>query len=516
MRKEFLKGVDISFLPQYEDKGCVIKDVDGTRIEPFELLRKYRVNAVRLRIWHTPSNKKESGGYCSLEHTIAMAKRIHEQGMKFMLDFHYSDWWADPAQQNKPAAWENMCFAELEEAVFDYTRDTLLALEEQGVLPEIVQIGNEIRSGLLFPEGQLPDYEGMVRLINAGIRGAREVADKSKMQLMIHLDQGGRFFFLKEWFDKAFEHGLEEFELIGLSFYPFWHGTYQDLKETMERLVSVYKKPIMIVETAHPWRTCENGFVDKKQVEIAGFEADVQGQKRVLDLMMQLVANVPDGMGQGVFYWEPLCPAQHEHGGWDTNMGILDENGRAMESIQSFLFEREHCSSEVLAKLLSMRQVKDNQDAIHLLSGKANLLRNADWEDGLLHWNMTENTENVMAQIYPEFVDPFPAPPVNAIRVEANKQFVYRLEQEVEIPPGNYRLQAQIKGVDTTNVNVRLFALDGDKEYFEVIHPTEHMWEPYTMENVKCNTGRLKVGICIDAPPMYLLVKKFALVNEGE
>ncbi len=514
MSRAFLKGVDISFLPQYEKEGMVIKDIDGTPKEAFDLLEKYGVNAVRLRLWHTPENIEESGGYCSLADTIAMAKRIKAHNMEFMLDFHYSDWWADPAQQRKPAAWTDYSFEELEQAVYDYTKDTLLELKAQGLLPSVVQIGNEIRSGLLFPEGQLPDYVGMVKLINAGIRGARAVAGKDEMQVMIHLDQGGRFFFLKEWFDNALAAGMEEFDVIGLSFYPFWHGTYQDLKETMERLISLYGKPIMIVETAHPWRIVKDGFVDKKQVEIAGFEASEAGQKVVLDLVMQLVASVADEMGQGVFYWEPLCKAQSEHQGWDTNMGVLDEDGRAMEGIKSFLFERAQYSGAKLAELLAKRNVKDNREVISQLSGKKNLLRNADWEDGLLHWNMSENTENVMAQIFPEFVEPFPAPPVNAIRMEANKQFTYFLEQDVDVAPGKYSLQVQIKGVDTTNVNVKLFALDGDKEYFEVIHPTEHEWEPYTIENIECETGHLKIGIHVDAPPMYLLMKEFVLVSE--
>ena len=197
MSRPFLKGVDISFLPEYEEAGMIVKDIDGTPVETFDLLEKYGVNAVRLRLWHTPANIVESGGYCSLEHTIAMAKRIKAHNMEFMLDFHYSDWWADPAQQRKPAAWEKFSFEELEQAVFDYTRETLLLLKKQGLLPSVVQIGNEIRSGFLFPEGQLPDCAGMVKLINAGIRGARSVADKNEMQVMIHLDQGGRFFFLK-------------------------------------------------------------------------------------------------------------------------------------------------------------------------------------------------------------------------------------------------------------------------------------------------------------------------------
>ena len=251
---EFQKGMDLSFIPELEDAGVQVKDFDGTVMDPLDLVQKYGVNSVRLRIWNAPEHVRESGGYCSYAHTLAMAKRIRAHGMSFMLDFHYSDFWADPGQQRKPKDWENLSFKELKEAVFSYTRDTLTALKEEDVLPDIVQIGNEIRSGLLFPDGELPDYTKMVQLVNAGIRGARAAAGKDEMQVMIHLDQGGRYFYLKEWFDCSFEAGLEDFDLIGLSYYPFWHGTFTDLKETMTKLIQDYKKPIMVVETAHAWR----------------------------------------------------------------------------------------------------------------------------------------------------------------------------------------------------------------------------------------------------------------------
>ena len=140
----------------------------------------------------------------------------------------------------------------------------------------------------------------MVQLVNAGIRGARAAAGKDEMQVMIHLDQGGRYFYLKEWFDCSFEAGLEDFDLIGLSYYPFWHGTFTDLKETMTKLIQDYKKPIMVVETAHAWRKSAHGFIDEQQEKIAGFPATPAGQKQVLDLVANIVASLPDEMGQGI------------------------------------------------------------------------------------------------------------------------------------------------------------------------------------------------------------------------
>ena len=139
----FFKGMDISGLPQYLDNGMKLKDIDGTPMESFAFLKKYGVNSIRLRIWVNPENEPFSGGYCSLEHTLKMAKQIKDNDMSFMLDFHYSDWWADPGKQKKPLAWEGLDRDALETKVYEYTREVLLALEKQGTLPDIVQIGNE-------------------------------------------------------------------------------------------------------------------------------------------------------------------------------------------------------------------------------------------------------------------------------------------------------------------------------------------------------------------------------------
>src|SRR5699024_10869752 len=141
-----------------------------------------------------------------------------------------------------------------------FTRDSLLTLKEGGAMPDMVQIGNEIRSGRLFHNGEAPDFRGLARLVNAGLRGPR-AAGGPGLQVMIHLDQGGRYFYLEEWFDRAMENGLEDFDVIGLSYYPFWHGTFADLKESMEKLAARYRKPIILAETAYAWRITPQGFI---------------------------------------------------------------------------------------------------------------------------------------------------------------------------------------------------------------------------------------------------------------
>ncbi len=564
---EFQKGMDISGLPELEASGAEIKDFDGTVKDAFDLIKEYGVNSVRLRLWNNPENVKEADGYCDYAHTLAMAKRIKAHGMSFMLDFHYSDFWADPGQQNKPLAWKDLSFEKLKEAVFTFTKETLSGLKAEGVLPDVVQIGNEIRSGLLFPDGELPDYKQMVQLVNAGIKGARAVADADEMQVMIHLDQGGRYFYLKEWFEKSFEAGLDDFDLIGLSYYPFWHGTFSDLKETLTKLLADYHKPIMIVETAHAWRKSAQGFIDEKQEKIAGVPATPEGQRKVLDLVANIVASLPDEMGRGIYYWEPICIPKEGEGGWSENMGLLDTTGKVMEGIHAFEFTRENYRGKEPAKIyepelirmvlndkpalpeklsvlyydgtiekkpVSWKNVPDGQElgtfAIEgMVEGVSfpahctvevakelpvaeNLLVDANWDDGLTQWEVKKSEEQVTVQLMPEFIDPFPAPPVNGLRVESPKNFTFSVTQKVHLAKeGFYQLSVEFCGTDTTNVDVRLFlkSEEGTKE--TTIHPTEHEWSLYEIKDVFCKPQDITVGIRISSPPVYGMMRRFCL-----
>lgn len=568
--RDYYKGMDVSSLPELEERGVLFKDFDGSNMDPFDLMKKYGVNAVRLRLWNNPENVEEAKGYCDLEHTISMAKRIKEHDMSFMLDFHYSDFWADPGQQRKPKAWEKLNFDELKKAMYMFTRDTLLKLKENGVLPEIVQIGNEIRSGLLFPEGELPDYVHMVELVNAGISAARTVANTDTMKVMIHLDQGGRYFYLKEWFEKSMEAGLLDFDLIGLSYYPFWHGTFMDLRDTLIKLISDYEKPIMIVETAHAWRRSKQGFIDESQERVAGIPATPEGQRRVLDFVNNITASLPDNMGLGVYYWEPLCVPNNNEGGWSENMGILDETGRVMESVHAFEFSRGQLRAKEAGKVyepdiikilegerpvfpekvpvlffdgtLEKREVvwQIPQDTWELgeyvISGevqgidlpvcckvmvvkeipqKENLIKNSNWESGFAQWEKEQSDASVWVQFFPEYDQPFPAPPINALRFEAPKNFVISISQQIEITKeGYYTLQVEYRGADTTNVEIALFVKTADKSQETKIHPTEHAWDIYEVNMVWCKTQTVTVGIRISSPPIYGMMRKFSFFLE--
>lgn len=552
----FYKGMDLSFLPQGMDEGMEVKDFDGKVMEPLALVKKYGVNAVRLRLWNEPDKVADAKGYCDLAHTIEMAKQIKQYGMSFMLDFHYSDYWADPGNQTKPAAWKELHGKELADAVYLFTRDTLLSLKQEGVLPDIVQIGNEIRSGLLFPDGELPDVEGMTALINAGIRGARDVADKERMQVMIHLDQGGRYRFLKDWFDNAIAAGMLDFDLIGLSYYPFWHGTFTDLKETAEQLVKDFHKPIMVVETAHAWRKSKKGFIDDAQERIAGIPATPEGQKQVVDMVMNIVASLPDGMGQGVYYWEPLCVPDGQ-GGWNESMGILAEDGTVMDTIRSFSFTEMQACFKKAAKIYEPKDIiclRGNKpvlpDTLKILyydgttdrygvrwqempegwykntgvfviegtveggfkstvtvrvtdciEEKENLVHNPKWKEGFAEWNITKSGDEVALSVEE-----------GVLTVNSPMNFRCTIAQTIELEePGVYRLKVSYRGVDTTNVDVRMF-METNKQYQdEIIHPTDEEWVGYELDNMQCDAGRLTFGIKMVSPPIFGRICDFCI-----
>ncbi|MCS3155922.1 arabinogalactan endo-1,4-beta-galactosidase [Phocaeicola dorei] len=192
-------GADISFVPQSEKGGVVYKNVDGKETDICQIMAAHHFNTIRLRVFVNPEAKEgyaPEKGYCDLKHTLAMARRIKKAGMKFALDLHYSDTWADPDKQFKPSAWEGTTGAELEEKLYSYTKDVMIALKQAEVAPEIVQIGNEINHGMVWPEGKLDDnateenWRSLMELYKAGQRAVREVLPESKLQ--VHLALGGQ------------------------------------------------------------------------------------------------------------------------------------------------------------------------------------------------------------------------------------------------------------------------------------------------------------------------------------
>ncbi|MBN1811508.1 MAG: arabinogalactan endo-1,4-beta-galactosidase [Anaerolineae bacterium] len=341
-----VRGVDISSLPKVEDHGGVFYNDAGQPQDIFQILADHGINYVRLKLWHTPAS-----GYNNLERVKAMAQRIKAADMGFLLNIHYSDAWADPGKQYKPAAWRNLDYDQLKAAVYSYTKETITELKRQGTEPDIVQIGNEIPSGMLWNTGELDgssdQFARLAGLLKAGIAGVKDSGSSAK--IMLHLDRGGNNGLYRWWFDGVIAEGVE-FDVIGLSFYGYWHGELADLSDNLNDLAYRYNKELFIVETAYPYTLQDqDGFgnlVGQDDELVAGYPPTVAGQTAWLRDLMQVVADTPEGLGKGVFYWEPAwlglpgCgwdPNNPASGNEWENQALFDFDGRALSSWDVFL-----------------------------------------------------------------------------------------------------------------------------------------------------------------------------------
>lgn len=321
---EFAFGADLSFLKQAEDNGKIFKD--GTNAEPgLEMFRNHGYNWIRLRIFVEPVGDRLPNG---LAYTLAEAKAAKKLGYKFLLDFHYANSWADPSQQPTPAAWKDLSHDERVQKVFEYTRDTIATFRDAGVLPDMVQIGNEVTQGILWPDGKLPvNWDHFADYLRAGSKGVDAGRGKNPCpKIMIHVVESGSIERTRYFFDKL-NHYQIPYDVIGFSYYPWWHGTLMDLRENLAFAANEYHKDIIIVETAYNWRPAR---------ETAGraepFPETPAGQRDFLDELTRIVLAVPDGRGKGIFWWEP---AVGDHGS-PVSRSFFDEKGNALPVISVF------------------------------------------------------------------------------------------------------------------------------------------------------------------------------------
>lgn len=321
-------GADLSFLKSAEDNGVQFKD-SGQAKPGLRIFKDHGYNWIRLRLFHTPSNAKWALPN-DLEYTIDLAKQAHELGFKFLLDFHYSDTWADPAKQFIPEAWENLSHDQLVQAVYKYSSDCIVSFRRAGVMPDMVQIGNEITNGMLWPDGKLPDnWENFTELIQAGINGVFAGADTLKQpQIMIQIEKVGDLEATKYFFDNLFKRGVE-CDVLGQSYYPWWHGSLLDMREVLHFMAREYKKDIMLVEAAYCWRPTEY------KAKPAPFPESPGGQRDFLDAVNEIILNIPGGRGKGIFWWEPAV-APYPGGGGLRNRGMFDDEGNALPVITVF------------------------------------------------------------------------------------------------------------------------------------------------------------------------------------
>lgn len=316
--QEYAVGADLSFLKQAEDGGLVFKD--GDKPKPgLQIFKDHGYNWIRLRLFHTPTRLPND-----LKYTIALAQAAKRNGFKFLLNYHYSDTWADPGKQFIPKAWEGMPHAQLVQAVYGYTRDTIKDFVDANAAPDMVQIGNEIINGMLWPDGKLPEnWDNLADLLRAGINGVDAGRGNNPRPLiMIHIDKGGDIRATKAFFDKWHTYCID-YDVIGQSYYPWWHGSLLDLRENLIFMANTYQKDIILVEVAYNCEPAE--YRDKP----APFPETPEGQRQFLEEVHRLVLDTPHNRGRGVFWWEPAT----QRGGGRT---MFDRDGQAMPVITVF------------------------------------------------------------------------------------------------------------------------------------------------------------------------------------
>lgn len=340
-----IRAMDISSLPKNEDHGAVYRTADGRREDPVRLLAHAGITHARLKVWVNPVD-----GYNNKARVLPLARRLRRAGIGIWIDFHYSDTWADPAHQTKPAAWADLDITGLTRAVYDHTADVLGALKRQGTPADLVQVGNEINGGMLWPEGKnwgsdSGGWGNLAALLKSGLSAARDTSPR--IRTMLHIAAGGDNGTSRWWFDTAVSYGLD-FDIIAQSYYPFWHGTLETAAANFADLTARYGKPVVIAETAYPFTLGSeddiNDILNSPSQLTPGFPATPEGQAAWLRAVADLTAAVPGGQGLGYCYWEGAW-TYRAGSGWNPqdpgsgnaweNLALFDFDDRALPGLRT-------------------------------------------------------------------------------------------------------------------------------------------------------------------------------------
>ncbi len=295
---EFIVGADMSHLAFFESRGVKYRE-DGKVSDAFMLLKDRGLNCIRLRLFTSNSSQAQANPYNyinNLDYTLPLAVRAKQAGFKLLLNFHYSDTWADPAHQWKPAAWRSLTFNELVQQMRTYNSNVIAAFEAAGAMPEMVQVGNEITGGMLWPDGSntnATQWNRLGQLMSAAVQGIQDASGTNMPKIMVHIDRGGDWSATKWFFDNLVQRSVP-FDVIGLSYYAWWHGSLEALETCLTNTATRYGKPVMVVETAFPWSNFTN---------LVGFPATTNGQVDYIVDLARIVKRVPNHRGAGIFWW---------------------------------------------------------------------------------------------------------------------------------------------------------------------------------------------------------------------
>lgn len=333
-------GGDVSMMTSNARNGVIYKDSCGMTVDPYDLFAQQGWNMMRVRLFVDPQNapgRHHDEGVCqNLDYVIDLCKTIKARGFEVMLDFHYSDTWADPAKQFTPKRWEGLKAKALADSIYRYTRHCLLALKAAGVVPATIQVGNEITFGMDWPVGRVDpmnadNWDVFTRLLKAGCKACREVCPSAG--IIIHTEKAGVWEMTRSYYDRL-RAAAVDYDIIGLSYYPMWHGTIPNLGSTLDSLAARFPdKPVMIVEAAYYY--LHDG-VNRGEEDFSHcLPGTIEGQREFTAQLVRELnrhANVT-----GLFWWYPeenRYGTRHEHSDWGLNRGLFNSaNGKALPAL---------------------------------------------------------------------------------------------------------------------------------------------------------------------------------------
>lgn len=348
---DYYFGSDLSFVNEILDHNGEYKD-EGEVRSPYRIVKDHGSNLVRVRLWHTPRWTDDGDGkmYSDILDVAEAISLSREQEMKVLLDFHFSDTWADPGKQFVPDAWKNITSIQvLEDSVYNYTFRTLRYLDARALMPDLIQLGNETNCGMLyngagtgFPVLNACDnhWQNLGRIINKAIDAVRDAGETSAIdpKIVLHVADPSNV----DWFfsNLTSQGSVTDFDIIGFSYYPLWHRTVSVdlLSSSIQTAKAKFAKDIMILETAYPWTTQTADTYDNlfgTEAPISGYPFTLQGQ---FDIMKKINQEVMDGGGIGTIYWEPAWITSDMTDQWGTgssweNATLFDFEGNVMTSI---------------------------------------------------------------------------------------------------------------------------------------------------------------------------------------
>jgi arabinogalactan endo-1,4-beta-galactosidase len=345
----YLAGADFSFLTYFTDLGVEYKD-GGVVTDGIEILKNHGINCVRLRLFTSSQAQAAADPYDYINntnYTVPLAVRVKNAGLLFLLDFHYSDTWADPGNQAIPSAWTMLNFSQLVQQMYTYNSNTIATFAAAGAMPDYVQVGNEITAGMLWPYGGPLSGNGgtnwsqLAQLMNSAIQGihdASAAAGEPMPCIIVHIDQGGNWA-TTEWFFDNLESNGVPFDIIGESYYPFYQGSLTALGACLTNAANTYNKPIIVAETAFPWtNTCPAAWLNGPYVTNTSYPPTESGQVSFLEAECQIVTSVPNGLGAGVFYWggEYQAVSGVNEAGFNT-ASFFDAGGNLLPSLNALV-----------------------------------------------------------------------------------------------------------------------------------------------------------------------------------